>query len=398
MEGEFKSMTHKLKDIIKSEVFTGVLLIIATIVSLTIANSRFGEVYENFFKFPIIGEFNIELIINDFLMAIFFLYVGLEIKSEILYGRLSSFKKASFPIIAAIGGVLTPAIIFTIINFGTPFSDGIGIPISTDIGFAVGIFMILEHKLNPLLKIFLLSLAVVDDLISILVIGVLYSSDINVWCLLISAIILLVLLAMNKNKVDNIASYLLVGLVLWFFIYYSGVHATISGVLLAIAIPSKKIKSAKESMLTRLNHKLEPLCNLLILPLFALSNTAISLDLNANIALDHTLILGIIAGLVVGKPLGIMLFTWLGTKFNMTEKPKGVDWLSVFSVSLLAGIGFTMSIFVSEIAFDDNPELVNLSKISILSAAAISVVITYIVATIINFYKKKSPSKHNSHK
>ena len=237
-------MTNKLKDITKSEVFTGVLLIIATIVSLIIANSRFGQAYNNFFTYPIIGEFNVHLIINDFLMAIFFLFVGLEIKHEILYGRLSSFKKASFPIIAAIGGVLLPAIIFTIINLGTPFSDGIGIPISTDIAFVVGIFMILEHKLNPLLKIFLLSLAVVDDLISILVIGVLYSSNINVWCLLIAIIILLILFAMAKNKIDNITIYLLVGLVLWFFIYYSGVHATISGVLLASAIPSKKFKKS----------------------------------------------------------------------------------------------------------------------------------------------------------
>ena len=258
--------------------------------------------------------------------------------------------------------------------------------------------MILENKLNPALKIFLLSLAVVDDLISILVIGVLYSSHINVWCLLISMIIVVILFAMNKNKVDNIAAYVLVGLVLWFFIYYSGVHATISGVLLASAIPSKKFKTSKEAMLKRLGHKLEPWCNLLILPLFALSNTDISLDLNANIRLDDTLILGIIAGLVVGKPLGIMLFTWVGTKFNITEKPKGVDWLSVFSVSLLAGIGFTMSIFVSEIAFKGNEELINISKISILSSAVISVILTYIVATIINFYKKKEPNKSNSRK
>ena len=151
-------------------------------------------------------------------------------------------------------------------------------------------------------------------------------------------------------------------------------------------------------MLKRLGHKLEPWCNLLILPLFALSNTDISLDLNANIRLDDTLILGIIAGLVVGKPLGIMLFTWVGTKFNITEKPKDVDWLSVFSVSLLAGIGFTMSIFVSEIAFKGNEELINISKISILSSAVISVILTYIVATIINFYKKKGPNKSNSRK
>lgn len=390
-------MTHKLKNIINSEVFTGVLLIAATIVSLIISNSRFGEAYMSFFTFPIIGEFNIHLIINDFLMAIFFLFVGLEIKHEILYGRLSSIKKASFPIIAAIGGVLLPAIIFTLINLGTPFSDGIGIPISTDIAFAIGIFMILEHKLNPLLKIFLLSLAVVDDLISILVIGVLYSSHINVWCILIAIIILIILFAMSKNKVDHIAAYMLVGLVLWFFIFYSGVHATISGVLLASAIPSKKYKESKESMLTRLTHELEPFCNLLILPLFALSNTDISLNLGSNIAADYRLILGIITGLVVGKPLGIMLFTWVGTKFNITEKPSGVDWLSVFSVSLLAGIGFTMSIFVSEIAFMDNEEWINISKVSILLSAVISVILTYIVATLINFYKKKAPNKSNAH-
>ena len=387
-------MTNKLKDITKSEVFTGVLLIIATIVSLIIANSRFGQAYNNFFTYPIIGEFNVHLIINDFLMAIFFLFVGLEIKHEILYGRLSSFKKASFPIIAAIGGVLLPAIIFTIINLGTPFSDGIGIPISTDIAFVVGIFMILEHKLNPLLKIFLLSLAVVDDLISILVIGVLYSSNINVWCLLIAMIILLILFAMARNKIDNITIYLLVGLVLWFFIYYSGVHATISGVLLASAIPSKKFKKSKESMLNRLVHKLAPICNLFILPLFALCNTGIVLDLNEN----FSLVLGIIAGLVVGKPLGIMLFTWVATKLKITEKPKGVDWLSVLPVSILAGIGFTMSIFVSEIAFKGNHELINLSKISILLSAVISIIITYIVATMINFYKKKEPNKPNLQK
>ena len=391
-------MTNKLKEITKSEVFTGVLLIIATIVSLIIANSRFGQAYNNFFTYPIIGEFNVHLIINDFLMAIFFLFVGLEIKHEILYGRLSSFKKASFPIIAAIGGVLLPAIIFTIINLGTPFSDGIGIPISTDIAFVVGIFMILEHKLNPLLKIFLLSLAVVDDLISILVIGVLYSSNINVWCLLIAMIILLILFAMARNKIDNITIYLLVGLVLWFFIYYSGVHATISGVLLASSIPSKKFKKSKESMLNRLVHKLEPICNLFILPLFALCNTDIVLDLNANFSLDHTLILGIIAGLVVGKPLGIMLFTWVATKLKITEKPKGVDWLSVLPVSILAGIGFTMSIFVSEIAFKGNHELINLSKISILLSAVISIIITYIVATLINFYKRKEVNKSNLQK
>lgn len=322
------------------------------------------------------------MLINDFLMAIFFLYVGLEIKHEILYGNLSSFKKASFPIIAAVGGVLVPAIIYLVVNSNTKFSNGIGVPISTDIAFAVGIFMILKNKLNPLLKIFLLSLAVVDDLISILVIGILYSSGIKVEFLLLSAITFGILLTMNRKKVGNVLPYMVVGLLLWFFVYSSGVHATISGVLVAISIPSSKFINSQESMLNLLEHKLSPLCNLIILPLFALVNTAINLNMNIDYTSATTLIQGIMIGLVVGKPLGIMLFTWIGTKLHITEKPDGVDWLSVFCVSLLAGIGFTMSIFVAEIAFESNVDIVNISKVSILSASVISIFLTYIIVNV----------------
>ncbi len=323
-------------------------------------------------------------------MAIFFLSVGLEIKHEILHGNLSSFKKASFPIIGAIGGVLVPAIIFLIFNANIEFSNGVGVSISTDIAFAIGIFMILKNKLNPSLKIFLLSLAVVDDLISILVIGVLYSSGIKVEFLLLSAITLSVLVLMNKKKVDNIASYIILGIALWFFVYSSGVHATISGVLVAIVIPSKKLNNSKEAMLERLVNKLAPLCNLVILPLFALANTAINLNLDIDFNSANTLITGIVIGLVVGKPLGIMLFTWLGTKLQITEKPDNIDWLSILSVSLLAGIGFTMSIFVAEIAFEYSATLVNISKISILLASVISIVATYIVAVTVNTYKQRT--------
>lgn len=330
------------------------------------------------------------MIINDFLMAIFFLFVGLEIKHEILHGNLSSIKKASFPIIGALGGVIVPAIIFLIFNANTEFAIGVGVPISTDIAFAIGIFMILRNKLNPSLKIFLLSLAVVDDLISILVIGFLYSSGIKLEFMLLSAITLGILILLNKKKVDNIALYMVLGLVLWLFVYSSGVHATISGVLLAITIPSKKLSKTSKPMTERLENKLEPICNFIILPLFALANTAINLNLDIDYNSSITLMSGIMMGLVIGKPLGIMLFTWLATKIRITEKPEGVDWISILSVSLLAGIGFTMSIFVSEIAFGYSEALINISKISILFASVISIIITYIVATIVYEYKRNA--------
>ncbi|MBN8048244.1 Na+/H+ antiporter NhaA [Paraclostridium bifermentans] len=366
---------------------------VSTLVSLLIANSQHGEIYHHILsKLPIVGDFNLHMIINDFLMAIFFLFVGLEIKNEILNGHLSSFKKASFPIIGAIGGVLIPAVIFLIFNANTDFSIGIGIPISTDIAFAIGIFMILKNKLNPILKIFLLSLAVVDDLISILVIGLLYSSDINIGFLILSALTFGVLILMNRRKIDKVTPYMIVGMLLWIFVYSSGIHATISGVLIAIAIPSKKLKASNEPMMNRLEHKLAPLCNLVILPLFALANTAINLNIAINFNTNNTLITGIVLGLVIGKPLGIMMFTWLGTKLHVTEKPEGVEWISILPVSLLAGIGFTMSIFVSEIAFGGNGELVNICKISILSASIVSILATYLVSSVIYAYKPKMSS------
>lgn len=323
------------------------------------------------------------MLVNDFLMAIFFLLVGLEIKHELLYGNLSSFKKASFPIISALGGVIIPAIIFMWFNKGTQFEAGVGIPISTDIAFAVGIFMILKNKLNPSLKIFLLSLAVVDDLISIIVIGVLYSSNINFKILYLALFLVCILMYMNiRLKIHKIYPYLIIGLFIWGLIYLSGVHATISGVLIAMSIPSTKLSGERETISSKLERRLNPLCSLFILPLFALANTAITLNLNIGISNSYTLIKGIVAGLSIGKPLGIMTFAFIATVLGITEKPKGSTWLSIFSVSILAGIGFTMSIFVSEIAFDNNSEFVSIAKISILLASLISIISTYIVATL----------------
>ena len=233
------------------------------------------------------------MIVNDFLMAIFFLLVGLEIKHELLYGHLSSIKKASFPIISAIG--------FLLFNHNNEFSIGVGIPISTDIAFAVGIFMILKNKLNPSLKIFLLSLAVVDDLISILAIGVLYSSNIQYNYILMAGACMIVLIALNKVfNINKSLPYLLVGLLLWVCIYSSGVHATISGIFIAMTIPSKKPNKKVKSMLENLEHKLSPMCNLMILPLFALVNTSISINNSISFASVDKLVCGIVIGLVVG--------------------------------------------------------------------------------------------------
>lgn len=333
------------------------------------------------------------MIVNDFLMAIFFLLVGLEIKQELLYGYLSSVKKASFPIISAIGGVLVPAIIFLLFNHNTEFSIGVGIPISTDIAFAVGIFMMLKNKINPSLKIFLLSLAVVDDLISILAIGILYSSNIQYYYLLLAFTFVGLLIVMNKVfKVQNIIPYLILGLFVWFFVYSSGIHATISGVFVAMTIPSIKSSNETSSMLENLEHTLSPLCNFAILPLFALVNTSISFGSGLSFASVDKLVCGVVLGLVIGKPLGIMLFSFIATKLHLTEKPETSSWSEIFCVSLLAGIGFTMSIFVSEIAFEVYPKLVNVSKISILGASLLSIIFTFIFTNI--HYRLKSKPLH----
>lgn len=382
---------NSIKKFFKSDLASGTLLIISTIMALFIANSPLKEQYHHFISdIYILGNLNIHMLINDFLMAIFFLIVGIEIRNELLYGHLSSIKKASFPIISPFGGVIVPALIFIAVNINTEFLQGVGIPISTDIAFALALFMVFKNKLNPSLKVFLLSLAVVDDLISIFVIGFLYSSTINYTFLLLSAFILITVLLINKVlKVEKIYPYIILGLFLWFFVYKSGVHATISGVLLAFVIPIKNNNLNKNSVAQKLEHILSPICNLLILPLFALANTAINLNVNTGSSQFNTLINGIILGLVVGKPLGIMLFSYIATKLNITEKPKGISWISILKVSMLSGIGFTMSIFVSELAFSYSHDLINISKIAILIASIITVSCSYFAIIILPKIKEK---------
>ena len=371
------------KKSIKIEALTSIFLLIATIFALFIYNTPLKNMYDYILNdIYIVNEFSIHMFINEFLMSIFFLVAGLEIKSEILYGNLSSLKKASFPVFASIGGVIVTALIFILINKNSQFLSGFCIPISTDIAFAVGIFILFSNKFNPALKVFLLSLAVVDDLISIAFIAIVYSLDINFTYLIISFAIFITLIIANKLfKIESIIYYLICGLCLWYFVHLSGLHSTISGIILAITIPSKSY-TCRKSTLDRLQCILVPINSLFIIPLFAFVNTGISLTYNIDLSSAKPLYMGIILGLSVGKPLGIMLFCYLGDLFKFTEKPKNISWLAIFFVSLIAGIGFTMSIFISELAFIHNLTLVNIAKMAILISASISIVASFLTISI----------------
>ena len=371
------------KKSIKIEALTSIFLLIATIFALFIYNTPLKNMYDYILNdIYIVNEFSIHMFINEFLMSIFFLVAGLEIKSEILYGNLSSLKKASFPVFASIGGVIVPALIFILINKNSQFLSGFCIPISTDIAFAVGIFILFSNTFNPALKVFLLSLAVVDDLISIAFIAIVYSLDINFTYLIISFAIFITLIIANKLfKIESIIYYLISGLCLWYFVHLSGLHSTISGIILAITIPSKSY-TCRKSTLDRLQCILVPINSLFIIPLFAFVNTGISLTYNIDLSSAKPLYMGIILGLSVGKPLGIMLFCYLGDLFKFTEKPKNISWLAIFFVSLIAGIGFTMSIFISELAFIHNLTLVNIAKMAILISASISIVASFLTISI----------------
>ena len=366
---------------INSEALPGIFLVVATLLALLVANTPLFKYYEEILHHTyIFGEFNVHALINDFLMAFFFLVVGCEIKREFVLGNLSNFKAALFPVVAAVGGMVAPALIYFLFNIKSDFKIGAGIPISTDIAFAIGIFSLLKSRMNEKLKVFLLTLAVVDDLISIVVIGIFYSSKIRFGALIIALLLSILLFFIKKfNNNNSLIPYMIIGLVLWAVVYYSGIHATISGVILAFSIPiprehGKDIVDLNEEV----KEKLEPYVNYGILPLFAFSNTGIPLNIEFDLAVTYPVLLGIIVGLVVGKPLGIILFSYIGEKMGILNRPEGVSWMEVLPVAMLAGIGFTMSIFVAEIAFKTMKLELEIAKIAILIAAIISTVLAYL--------------------
>lgn len=367
-------LSRLYNEFFESEKTGGVLLIICTAISLLLANSFLQEPYLHLWHFPI-GTESLEYWINDGLMVIFFLHIGLELKREIFLGELSSMKKASLPVVAAFGGMLVPAGIFMAINAGTSTQSGAGIPMATDIAFAIGILSLLGNRVPASLKILLTAFAVIDDLGAIVVIALFYTSSLVLGNLFISLAVFGLLLLLNRWKVRAMPLYLAGGVVMWYFMLHSGVHATITGVLLAFAIPFGK--GSENAPSYRLQHFLHKPVAFFILPVFALANTCIPIAADWQAGLSTPGSIGIFAGLIVGKPAGILLFCFVAVALGFCALPQGVKWKHVLGVGMLGGIGFTMSIFITLLAYTD-AVLINESKIAILFASLVSGIIGFL--------------------
>ncbi|SHG10684.1 sodium/proton antiporter, NhaA family [Flavobacterium segetis] len=369
------NLSKLFKEFYESEKAGGLILLFVTIISLALANSPIQSSYISFWQYDM-GGHSITHWINDALMAVFFLLIGLELEREIYKGELSDIKNASFPIIGAIGGFLIPAAIFLLFNYGTATQAGAGIPMATDIAFAIGILSLLGNRVPVSLKIFLTALAVIDDLIAIIVIAIFYTKTL-VWSnLLLALAVFGILLILNRLKVKSLIPYLLGGVVMWFFMYNSGVHATITGVLLAFAIPFGN--GDKKSTSYVLQHFLHKPVAFIILPLFAIANTSIAIGADWQNGLGEANSIGILTGLTIGKPLGIFAFAFTGALIGLCKLPKDLKWKNIIGVGFLGGIGFTMSIFITILAYDD-VALINSSKIAIILASITAGIIGYML-------------------
>lgn len=350
-------------------------MLIATAISLLLANSGFAESYIGFWNINIQGH-TIAQWVNDGLMAIFFLLVGLELERELYGGELSNIKTAALPIIAAVGGVCLPAIIYFAFNYGQPTISGLGIPMATDIAFALGVLTLAGKSIPASVKIFLTAIAVIDDLIAIIVIAVFYTSDLSTTNLFISLGIFGVLLILNRLKIHNTIFYIVGGIAMWYFMLHSGVHATITGVLLAFALPFGK--GDEKTISYRWQNSLHFPVAFIILPIFALANTAIPIAHNWYEGLTTNSSMGIIAGLVLGKPVGIFIFSLVAAAIGIARMPSDMNRRHLLGVGALGGIGFTMSIFITLLAFDDIV-YINNSKIAIMAASTISGIIGFMI-------------------
>ena len=361
-------ITKLFREFFESEKAGGFTLIACTLLSLFLANSIWSENYLHIWHYQL-GNHSIEHWINDGLMTIFFLLIGLELEREIYAGELSNIKNALLPISGALGGMLFPAGLFLLLNFGTETQSGAGIPMATDIAFALGILSLLGSKVPTSLKIFLSALAVIDDLGAILIIAIFYTANLNWINLIIALCILGGLFVLNKMKVQNLFPYLIGGVFMWYFMLNSGVHATITGVLLAFTIPYSKENEKSPSII--LQHFLHKPVAYFILPIFALANTAIIINSDWQFALYQNYTLGIALGLIIGKPIGIALFSYLAVKLKICSLPDDINWKAIIGVGFLGGIGFTMSIFITLLAFSDADHIDN-SKIMILISSLIA--------------------------
>ncbi|MHC0444668.1 Na+/H+ antiporter NhaA [Flavobacterium sp. 3-218] len=373
----------------------GILLLVCVFVSLLIANTGLGTYFNDLLAYPLgyeTGEVHLQypilLWINDGLMAVFFLLVGLEIKREVIEGELSSLRQAALPVLAALGGVAVPAAIYFLFNGQNPqTAKGWGIPMATDIAFALGILSLLGDKVPSGLKIFLAALAIVDDLIAILVIAIFYSSELHFLYLGYAGAIFILLMVFNRIGVRNLLFYLLPGAVMWYFIHHSGIHATIAGVLVALTLPTNEEDT--DSPLEKLEHALTRPVNFIIMPIFALANTNIAFEPEMLKGLTGNLGLGIILGLFLGKPVGIFLMSWFSVKIRAADLPAETTWLHVLGLGLLGGIGFTMSIFIALLSFSQQA-FQNEAKFAILIASILAGVSGFLLLSLYNKKQQKN--------
>jgi len=356
----------------ESEKSSGIFLILCTLLSLSIANSALSPDYLAFWQMKL-GPLSTEHWINDGLMAIFFLLIGLELKRELISGELSNFRHALLPITAALGGMVVPAAIHFGLNAGTPTQSGIGIPMATDIAFALGILALIGPRVPLALKVFVVAFAVIDDLGAVIIIAVFYTSKLSIPYLLSAVGLWLLLFTLNRMKVMSLIPYLIGGAIMWILMLKSGVHATIAGVALAFAIPYTHIRDDQKSPLYKLEHFLHRPVAFLILPIFALANTGVTISPTwAQDIMQSQNSLGIIYGLFFGKAIGVTLFALVAIKLGISRLPESLTWRHLLGAGFLGGIGFTMSIFITNLAFIGNPETINASKMAILLASFIS--------------------------
>ena len=368
----------------KLEAASGLVLLFSAIFALIISNSSYADLYfSTLEKYLFVGfnEIGLKLSIlhwiNDALMAIFFFFVTLEIKREFLQGELSNFKQALLPIIAAIGGMVVPALFYVIINFGDPETlNGWAIPSATDIAFSLGVLSLLGKRVPISLKVFLTALAIIDDLGAILIIAIFYSGDLDIVYLSLMSVAFILLLLINKFNIKKFLPYLIVGLALWDFTHNSGIHATIAGVLLAMTIPHRK-KEKDFSLLLKIEHAISPYVAFGIMPLFAFANAGVSLEGLSFSSLMDKVPLGIVLGLFVGKQLGVFVFSYVSIKLKIAQMPNNSNWFNFYGVGILTGIGFTMSLFVGNLAFVENMQYMDGVKIGVLTGSLLSTLAGY---------------------
>ena len=377
-------LSKPFKWFFKLEAASGLILLFAAIIALFISNSNLSELYFstlNNYLFIGINDFGLKLSvihwINDALMAIFFFFVTLEIKREFLQGELSNIKQALLPIIAAVGGMLVPALIYVFINFDDSTTlNGWAIPSATDIAFSLGVLSLLGKRVPISLKVFLTALAIIDDLGAIVIIALFYSGDLSIKYLILMLVAFIILLVINKFNIKKFLPYLIVGVFLWDFTHNSGIHATIAGVLLAMTIPHRK-KEKDFSLLIKVEHAISPYVAFGIMPLFAFANAGVSLDGLSLSSLLDKVPLGILLGLFVGKQLGVFVFSYVSIKMKIAQMPNNANWFNLYGVGILTGIGFTMSLFVGNLAFVENMQYMDGVKIGVLTGSLLSTLAGY---------------------